>query len=48
MKYIRSQYRIRQELDEWLKKRSERNNRSKNGELNEIIERVKKAEEMAA
>lgn len=48
MKYIRSQYRIKKELDDWLKQRAEKNSRSKNGELNQIIERMKKAEEMAA
>lgn len=48
MQYVRSQYRIREELDEWLKRRAEKNNRSKNGELNEIIEKIRKAEEMSA
>lgn len=46
--YVRSQYRLRKELDEWLSRQSQKNHRSKNGELNEIIERMKKAEEMAS
>jgi len=39
MDYVRSQYRLRGPLDKWLKGQAEKNNRSKNGELNAILER---------
>jgi len=39
MDYVRSQYRLREPLDKWLKGQAEKNNRSKNGELNAILER---------
>ena len=47
MNYVRSQYRIVRELSDWLKVRAKKHNRSRNGELNQILKEAKAREERA-
>lgn len=49
MEYVRSQYRLQKHLDKWLKEEATKNNRSKNGQLNSLLEAAtQRAEEKAA
>ncbi|MEY8246878.1 MAG: hypothetical protein RPT11_00710 [Bermanella sp.] len=45
MTVVRSQYRIKQALSDWLSERARKNNRTKNGELISILEAEKAKEE---
>ena len=40
MEYVRSQYRLKKSVSDWLKREADQNNRSKNGELNALLERM--------
>lgn len=44
MNHVRQQFRLKKPVDDWLKQRAEASHRSKNGELNALLEQIQEAE----